>query len=177
MKFKAKIENGEEVYSHWTEKYKKDGLAPIHVPKFIATQVKEKFGTLRFYYNGGDDFIDGVVSFAEGMSSEVCEYCGNKGKTRHGGWVRTLCDKHAQDRKPQEPRVLIVDDEIYALSDGATKKYVIKEVLPDSFLAKETSETYNQDIKDSIKKESVEIYTIKKHVTDLFSYYEAIKKD
>jgi hypothetical protein len=35
------------------------------VPQVVATQVKEKFGTLRFYYDGGDDYIDGLVSMAE----------------------------------------------------------------------------------------------------------------
>jgi hypothetical protein len=61
----------------------------------VATQVKEKFGTLRFYYSGGDDFVDGVISFAENLSAVTCEKCGKPGKTRGGGWIQTLCDEHA----------------------------------------------------------------------------------
>ena len=57
-------------------------------------QVKEKFGTLRFYYTGGDDVIDGMVRMAESMSSVMCEECGTPGERRGGGWVRTLCDHH-----------------------------------------------------------------------------------
>ncbi len=66
--------------------------------EFVATQVKEKYGTLRFYYYGGDDYIDGVVAMAEYLSGVTCETCGAPGKTRDGGWVRTLCDEHAKEQ-------------------------------------------------------------------------------
>lgn len=64
----------------------------------IATQIKEKYGTLRFYYNGGDEYIDGVVAMAETMSAVTCEECGAPGKLRGGGWSRTLCDEHANEQ-------------------------------------------------------------------------------
>ena len=48
----------------------------------MADQVKEKFGTLRFYYTGGDDRIDGMVRMAESMSAVTCETCGAPGKLR-----------------------------------------------------------------------------------------------
>jgi hypothetical protein len=57
-------------------------------------QIKEKFGGLRFYYQGGDATISGMVSMAESWANHTCETCGNKGERRSGGWVRTLCDKH-----------------------------------------------------------------------------------
>jgi len=63
-------------------------------PPVIATQVKEKYGTLRFYYTGGDDYVDGVVSMAESISAKTCEVCGAPGKLREGGWLKTLCDIH-----------------------------------------------------------------------------------
>lgn len=59
-------------------------------------QIKEKFGGLRFYYQGGDDHIDGMVTMAEIWAGRTCEKCGEKGKRRDGGWIRTLCDKHEQ---------------------------------------------------------------------------------
>lgn len=58
-----------------------------------ATQVKEKYGTLRFYTNREDDFVSGVISMAEGMSSKICEDCGAPGKIRLGGWIVTRCDE------------------------------------------------------------------------------------
>lgn len=63
----------------------------------VATQVKEKFGTLRFYVNGSDEYVDGAISMAEHMSAKTCEICGQSGKIRNGGWVRTLCDSHATE--------------------------------------------------------------------------------
>lgn len=65
-------------------------------PQVIMTQVKEKFGTLSFYYTGGDDIIDGMVRLAESMSARVCEVCGAPGKSRNSGWIQTLCDEHAK---------------------------------------------------------------------------------
>lgn len=57
-------------------------------------QIKEKFGGLRFYYDGGNDEISGMVRMAELWAGRTCEECGNKGERRSGGWIRTLCDFH-----------------------------------------------------------------------------------
>ena len=67
------------------------------IPQVVATQVKEKYGTLRFYYYGGDEYVSGAVMLAELMSSRICEVCGKPGRTRPGGWIRTLCDQHAEE--------------------------------------------------------------------------------
>lgn len=69
------------------------------VPQVVATQVKEKFGTLRFYYDGGDEYIRGLVSMAEAMSEVTCDQCGAPGRARRGGWIRTLCDLHEKERQ------------------------------------------------------------------------------
>lgn len=63
-------------------------------PQVVATQVKEKYGTLRFYYNGGDDMVDGMVRMAESMSGVTCEKCGDVAKLRGNGWLYTACDNH-----------------------------------------------------------------------------------
>jgi hypothetical protein len=64
---------------------------PESIPQVTLDQVKEKFGTLRFYYSGGDDAIDGMVQMAESMSGVTCEGCGNLGERRGGGWIHTYC--------------------------------------------------------------------------------------
>ena len=75
------------------------------VPQVVLQQVKEKFGTLRFYYKGGDDYIHGLVALAESMSAHICEDCGSTGERRGGGWVRTLCDRHEEEyQKMREER-------------------------------------------------------------------------
>lgn len=71
------------------------GLTP-QVPKIQAVQVKEKFGTLRFYTNCGNEYIDGLIAMAEAMSAVTCEECGKPGKVRGGGWIYVACDEHTQ---------------------------------------------------------------------------------
>lgn len=73
-------------------------VTPV-IDQVIVDQVKEKFGTLRFYYTGGDSKIDGMVRMAESMSAVTCEVCGKPGEQRHGGWVKTLCDEHEAERQ------------------------------------------------------------------------------
>jgi hypothetical protein len=72
--------------------------APPACQQVVVSQVKEKFGTLRFYYHGGDKVVDGMVRMAESMSAVTCEECGNSGERRGGGWIITLCDTHAKER-------------------------------------------------------------------------------
>jgi hypothetical protein len=79
---------------------------PEPVQQVTLDQVKEKFGTLRFYYTGGDDYIRGLVSMAESMSGVTCEGCGAQAKTNWpksenggiGGWVRTICEPCEEKR-------------------------------------------------------------------------------
>jgi len=65
-----------------------------------AQQVKEKFGTLRFYLSTGTDEMYQIINEAEERSAQECEECGQPGCLRQGGWISTLCDAHANGRKP-----------------------------------------------------------------------------
>lgn len=59
-----------------------------------AIQVKEKFGTLRFYVKSSNEFIDGVIAMAENLSAITCEKCGKPTKTKvKAGWYKTICDE------------------------------------------------------------------------------------
>ena len=64
------------------------GCEPVQI-----VQIKEKFGGLRCYIDGGNAYISGINDFAEYMSYVTCEHCGNPGKERSTGWIKTLCDK------------------------------------------------------------------------------------
>ena len=72
------------------------------VAQVTVDQVKEKFGTLRFYYTGGDDYVRGLVSMAESMSGVTCESCGNPGKSTGGGWIKTVCEAHSGRKNNDE---------------------------------------------------------------------------
>jgi CDGSH-type Zn-finger protein len=61
----------------------------------VASQVKEKFGGLRFYVQAATDKHHQYITFAESMSYRICESCGAEGKTYTDGWHTTLCDIHA----------------------------------------------------------------------------------
>jgi len=65
--------------------------------QFVASQVKEKYGGLRFYGDGGDDKIRNFIWFAESMSTITCEKCGAPGKRRGRGWIYTACDAHTRE--------------------------------------------------------------------------------
>ena len=88
---------------------------PVSAPQVVASQVKEKFGTLRFYYKLEFDpqntelcqtgkypdlkeindryrnYIDGIVHFADIASSRTCELTGADGELHvRGGWFKVL---------------------------------------------------------------------------------------
>lgn len=63
-----------------------------------VVQVKEKFGGLRFYTEGESKTLSDVIWAAEGLTQIICEECGKLGRSRPGGWVKTLCDKCWEER-------------------------------------------------------------------------------
>jgi hypothetical protein len=69
------------------------------VKQVVVEQIKEKFGGLRFYYQGGDDTTSGMITMAETWASASCEECGAPGKRTSGGWIKTLCDFHIAERE------------------------------------------------------------------------------
>ena len=73
------------------KKYAAEGDKKI--PQVVALQVKEKFGQLRYYYKGGDEYIKALVDIAEYLSFSICENCGimNQSVGRTKGWIQSLC--------------------------------------------------------------------------------------
>ena len=66
-------------------------------PVIEATQVKEKFGGLRFYATNLDEHASVAIQEAEEESIRICEVCGEPGKPGGRGWIKTLCEKHRKD--------------------------------------------------------------------------------
>ena len=67
---------------------------------YVVQQIKEKFGTLRYYYtpSRGDptpellDAFDAITDDAERTSAITCERCGESGLLqRTQTWAKTLC--------------------------------------------------------------------------------------
>ena len=65
----------------------------------IITDIKEKYGGLRFYLENDTEDQDKYVEFAESMSSKTCCVCGNPGERRLG---QTLCYVHYRDKHSKD---------------------------------------------------------------------------
>ena len=78
---------------------------------YVADQVKEKFGGLRFYFH--DDrrllqispfrrkqwhgFMSRFVTKQELLCESICEGCGNPAKPSNGPWIKVLCEECLKD--------------------------------------------------------------------------------
>jgi hypothetical protein len=81
------------IQSH-TDWWNKNRESRPVVEQVVVEQIKEKFGGLRFYYQGGDDQISGMVRMAEAWADRHCEECGAPGTSGGRGWIKTLCPVH-----------------------------------------------------------------------------------
>jgi hypothetical protein len=72
-------------------------------PDYVIHQIKEKFGTLRYYIASSHvdrNKIDEIIRQAEQLSAVTCERCGEPGKLdREERWVMTLCSECTSNRK------------------------------------------------------------------------------
>jgi hypothetical protein len=63
----------------------------------VATQVKEKFGALRFYVNEATDYQYELIDRAGTLSQHTCEVCGAPGTADYKrSWIKTLCEEHTK---------------------------------------------------------------------------------
>ena len=65
---------------------------PDYIEGFYASQIKEKYGKLRFYMSSLTKEMDDLIDDAEEKSARICEECGSPAKREEVyGWVKTLC--------------------------------------------------------------------------------------
>lgn len=75
-----------------------------HMPEEVslgisATQIKSKFGGLRFYVSASTPYINGIIELGERLSLISCEICGKPATGKKiGGWYSTLCDQHYEEQ-------------------------------------------------------------------------------
>lgn len=114
--------------------------------QLVATQVKEKFGGLRFYYRHGGDYAIPVIGLVELLSTHVCEVCGALGEgVSLFGWMQTRCLEHAKAIVYEEPLMAVIREnlvlappigallgaslECFALDDQAAARWLTKPAL------------------------------------------------
>ena len=73
-------------------------LSDEDVKLIVVDQVKQKYGTLRFYVSYEDDVINDLIKNAMQKSAQICEQCGAEGKLRGDSWIYCACDAHT-DKK------------------------------------------------------------------------------
>lgn len=99
-----------------------DNNKPNKVNQIVAVQVKEKYGGLRFYYDGGNDFISGMVRLAENLSYKTCEICGStKNITQTDGWIRTLCNSCLREGSNDQDEYTALINELLNDEEKLTK--------------------------------------------------------
>lgn len=77
-----------------------NSLEELNVAPF-CTQMKEKFGGLRFYVDWPEhasmadrEVGDALIEFVERLSYITCQDCGSPGKNRNRkGWYTVLCER------------------------------------------------------------------------------------
>jgi hypothetical protein len=69
---------------------------------FRVLQIKQKFGTLRFYWSGelspeAEAKVEEAIDLAVARSACSCEICSAEGRLySRGGWLATACTQHAR---------------------------------------------------------------------------------
>ena len=76
----------------------------------VASQVKEKFGGLRFYVWAATDEHYNYIRFAESLSYRTCEVCGAPGQYYPFGWHHVACDEHASEEDKENLKRRMEED-------------------------------------------------------------------
>ena len=98
---------------HPTNEHVTCGKSELPFFDFKFEQIKEKFGSLRIYhsvikvnhdwtiydevkyeydFHMASGAVYGFIDAIEMISNTTCEKCGAPGESRHGGWIKVLCD-------------------------------------------------------------------------------------
>jgi hypothetical protein len=109
---------------------------------FSALQIKEKYGTLRFYWTGrlsneAEARVEEAIDLAEARSACTCELCGEEGRLhRKGGWLMTRCAAHAEGHaveiEPGSENVQIMERMVGKRREVWCRRY---DRATDSFIA------------------------------------------
>jgi hypothetical protein len=68
-------------------------------------QIKEKFGSIRFYYAtpGSREEINELIKSAQSQAKRTCQRCEEPGEERAlNGWLKILCDHCYKDQTTNE---------------------------------------------------------------------------
>ena len=70
----------------------KDAIESNHLSNYKVLQVKEKYGTLRWYDEGGNKNTCNIIDKYEKISEKVCQLCGKPATHMSKGWIGYYCE-------------------------------------------------------------------------------------
>jgi hypothetical protein len=73
--------------------------------ELVITDIKEKFGGLRFYTGGATQEVHDIISKYERMSYHICILCGQKATKISRGWISPYCNACAKEINNNRKRV------------------------------------------------------------------------
>ena len=71
-----------------------------HITDYSVSQVKEKFGYLCWYDNGGNRAIQDIISKYEKISTQTCMFCGRPAEYVTRGWIGYYCGECIKSFRP-----------------------------------------------------------------------------
>ena len=70
-----------------------------YLDKYRITQIKEKYGSLRWYDFGAPEKAYDILRKYEKLSYETCIYCGAPATYETYGWINYVCEKCLNEHK------------------------------------------------------------------------------
>jgi len=126
-----------------------------HRDEYRILQVKEKFGSLRWYDNGG---ANETINKYEHISEHVCSFCGRPDThITDGGWVLPVCKKCYEKKWRRGSKFEY--DEVVCDEDPR-----IQDTYKVTRFSKEGNEIIEYDISDTVNK--IRVWWNKNHPDD-----------
>lgn len=72
----------------------KGGEKSLH--EYEIMQIKEKYGTLRWYDFNAPSKVQDIIDKYEDISADICIKCGESATVMTTGWIRPYCDECAK---------------------------------------------------------------------------------
>ena len=100
-----------------------------YVDKFRFVQIKEKYGTLRLYYNGAPEEIYNEIEAWEDkydrLSEKTCIHCGKLAKYMSIGWISPWCEDCAKEIRDTIIKIEDIED-FYNAPREEREKFIVK---------------------------------------------------
>ena len=103
-----------------------------YLQKYRITQIKEKYGTLRWYDFGCTErMLREIIPKYEHLSARICIRCGNPATKVSTGWISPYCDACA-DIIGQYERFIPIEEWLGEHEDDVASERITNEKDPDS---------------------------------------------